>query len=391
MNHIKILTLLISLSVSSLFAQTTINFNLPKYKDYVSYDATQLYDEVKYLILETNENCIIGQIEKIIKTDSTILILHSTGSNSQLIQFSLKSGDFINAIGKHGQGPGEYNRIFDFDFFDAVVYILDSSSRKILKYSLANEFIGAIDDPFMSRGIGVLDRDNIYLFLTPMGYLEHKPHSIALISSTGKIKNMLLPLDKDFIETADMYPFIRSKEGLLFSRGPDNCIYLINNNGVHLKWIVDFGKDNFLLKGRGYQMDKMGRTKKNWLMDVMASKKPHRPHDFYYDGDNIYFQFAWVNYIYSGFYNANSKALAFGNKFDDHGYQELQGSSVVGSSYNCMIRASFMTYFIDNYKRRFIDEGKELMSTPINNHPKDLSVLKADSNPVIFFTTLKSF
>lgn len=391
MKSIQILAVLICIPFSLSYAQTTITIDLPNYQPRSIYDATQIFDLVQYLILETNENCLIEEVGKIVKTETSILVLNNIGSSSSILQFSLETGKFINTIGRMGQGPGEYKNISDFDFYDQIIYLLDGYGQRILKYDLSGKFLGKIDDPFMSRGIGVLDNENIYLCLTPMGYLDHEPHSVALISSVGKIKDMLLPLSKNFIEIATEYPFIRIEDGLLFSRGLDNSVYLLNKDGAQLKWIIDFGKDNYLIKGKDYQFDKKtGQTRKSWIDDGCESNKPFYTRYFYSDGDVLFFYFTWSDRIYTSYVNLDSQSHIFGNWIDDNGYQELQGSRIVGSNVNTLIRASHMPYFVKNYSERFAKGGKEFLSVPINKQSTDLSSVQEDSNPVIFFVTLKS-
>lgn len=88
--------------------------------------------EVGIIKLETNSNCLIGKIDKLIVSNDKIWILDKNIAKT-LFVFSLK-GDFINTIGKVGKGPGEYMEGLN-DFF------VDSVNNEIVLLSKLGEVI----------------------------------------------------------------------------------------------------------------------------------------------------------------------------------------------------------------------------------------------------------
>ena len=73
---------------------------------------TSIFKDVRTIILETREDCLIGRIESLQVFDERIYILDSRKAKS-LFVFDME-GKFIQKIGSYGNGPGEYNEPLDF-------------------------------------------------------------------------------------------------------------------------------------------------------------------------------------------------------------------------------------------------------------------------------------
>lgn len=103
------------------------------------------FKDVKTTILETNENCLIGDVKSIRMIDSFIVVTDDHQSGNVFI-FD-KNGRFIHRLGKVGQGPGEYTYVTDssIDFERKEIYVFDSYSDNINKYDIASgDFISSI-------------------------------------------------------------------------------------------------------------------------------------------------------------------------------------------------------------------------------------------------------
>ncbi|MGE4567948.1 MAG: 6-bladed beta-propeller [Bacteroidales bacterium] len=64
-------------------------------------------DSCTYIVLETNDNCLMGNIRTLRFRDDRFFMLDE---NDHVFVFD-KSGKFLNTIGRKGNGPGEYIRI----------------------------------------------------------------------------------------------------------------------------------------------------------------------------------------------------------------------------------------------------------------------------------------
>lgn len=72
-------------------------------------EAENCIDSIKYIQLETNSNCFIGNISKILRWKN---YLYVCDWEDHLYLFNL-SGKYIHTIGSKGRGPGEYIAIGD--------------------------------------------------------------------------------------------------------------------------------------------------------------------------------------------------------------------------------------------------------------------------------------
>jgi len=97
---------------------------------------SEVFKHVKTIILETNSDVLLDNINSIQVYGDKIFILDNNKSMG-LYLFD-KNGKFIQRIGSVGQGPGEYVRLDDFtiDKKNKLIYVLDSYTHNILKYDL---------------------------------------------------------------------------------------------------------------------------------------------------------------------------------------------------------------------------------------------------------------
>lgn len=85
--------------------------------------------EISYIPLETNTECLIQEISKVLFSESYIFVSGFT----KLYQFE-KNGKFIRQIGSQGRGPEKYSSVGDFCFDDKTkeVFIINAASYKLL-------------------------------------------------------------------------------------------------------------------------------------------------------------------------------------------------------------------------------------------------------------------
>lgn len=105
----------------------------------VSIDLSVLTDSIRYIQLETNDRCIVTEIEKIELIDDFIFV---KDKKDCLYVFNL-NGDYLYTIGRMGKGPGEYIVLNDFfvDKLNNKVSIFDQVQSKIIQFSYDGKFI----------------------------------------------------------------------------------------------------------------------------------------------------------------------------------------------------------------------------------------------------------
>ncbi|WP_291530366.1 6-bladed beta-propeller [Bacteroides sp. UBA939] len=110
-------------------------------------EKTSMLHELTFIKLETNDDCLIKQINQIQVFDNHIYVLDVRG----LYTFDME-GKYVRGLIASGDGPGEFLSPFSF-WIDrsGFIFILDRQLNRLLKYDISNLiFVESIMMPFMS-------------------------------------------------------------------------------------------------------------------------------------------------------------------------------------------------------------------------------------------------
>ena len=104
------------------------------------YDIYSLIDTVCCVPLETNPDCLIGNIDKVVSDGSLLFVFDK--QNSSVFRFS-ENGRFLGRIGNKGQETGKYLTIRDMalNTKDRTITLLDTDNAKLLIYAYHGQFI----------------------------------------------------------------------------------------------------------------------------------------------------------------------------------------------------------------------------------------------------------
>lgn len=112
--------------------------------------------------LETNKECLVGRIDKIIKRDSIFYIL----SNDSKIQSFDYEGQHLSTFENIGRGPDEYTYIGDFDIYDhngkKEIWLCDMDCIKIYN-EIDMQHVKTIHYPFVINKFKKTTDDHILL------------------------------------------------------------------------------------------------------------------------------------------------------------------------------------------------------------------------------------
>lgn len=121
------------------------------------------------IILETKEECLIGEIIELQVFDGHIYVLDIRAAKSLLV-FDM-TGRFIRKIGSLGQGPGEYTSISNFtlDTENRFIYLLDHFQR-VHKYQLDGTFVSTITPKVQNANIIYIQYHSKRLYMNAIPY-----------------------------------------------------------------------------------------------------------------------------------------------------------------------------------------------------------------------------
>lgn len=80
-----------------------------------------------------------------------------------------QTGDFLNAFGRKGNGPGEFNMPTDLDVLGERVYVADAANRRVQVLDTKGNYLGGFRTDFFPRKILALEEERIVVALLPSG------------------------------------------------------------------------------------------------------------------------------------------------------------------------------------------------------------------------------
>jgi hypothetical protein len=188
---------------------------------------------VKYVLLETNENCLIGHASKVIITQDKILVADFNIAKSLFI-YDLY-GKFQYKISRQGNGPGEYISFVDFDVdTDGDIYIYDVFKTNFLVYDSMGYYKNTIKIDYQIGSFCIVG-DNIYC--SELTKYDKILANLAVFNIPNKNMDYILPsrklLDHYRYIRNSIFKFYHSPQYTYYSPMFSPIIYSINENGVN--------------------------------------------------------------------------------------------------------------------------------------------------------------
>ena len=149
----------------------------------------------KTIILETNDDCLIGMPTTFQIYDGYIYILDHYYAKC-LFVFDME-GRFIRKIGSVGNGPGEYTQPKDFTLDTANGFIFIASSGKLIyKYQLDGTFVQTITPNIERENLYNIHYYNGKLYLNVLTYQSTQDDFMLYEADvqTGKVLSKSIPL-----------------------------------------------------------------------------------------------------------------------------------------------------------------------------------------------------
>lgn len=184
--------------------------------------------------LETNEDCLIGEIEKICIDSTNIFIMDKINATVFIYD---KKGHYISKIFAHGNGPNEYIELSDMCINNSLIYILSRPNKSILVYAINGEYKERIT---LNDWYHRINTNNDYIQL--YSCKSNRQHfDIVSIDYKGNIVRKEMPFAKDesFLFSARPFNKISHNEYLLCFPY-EQRVALWNNQNCDYKYRFDF-------------------------------------------------------------------------------------------------------------------------------------------------------
>jgi hypothetical protein len=183
-----------SLSTEFIYSESDpVVLNLDENQIDAKIKLSDLMTDYRLLSLKNWEGGVVGDIDKILLSDSLVFILDQYTFNSLHI-FDLFTGDQVGLFYPTGEGPGEMKAISEFDLDEANrrILIYDNTLAKVLSFSYEGDFLFEKRLPLRAHSFKFIS-ENQLLFLSIIDGNEHLGKSgtsdLFLLDSNFTIQN----------------------------------------------------------------------------------------------------------------------------------------------------------------------------------------------------------
>lgn len=216
-----------------------INHSLP---------ANEWIENIEFLCLETNEDCLISSKMKFDLNSKYIVI-----ESENRINLFDRSGKHLVSFYHHGLGPGEYFKIWSIFLIPGMdeIGVVDKTIKKLFVYDFNGILVTETNLPFPWFDVVPLS-DSLFAFylnqqLSTAGFSKDRPkNEIVVLNRDGNIENGFLPFDH-FLEAGIHTAFSKSGANGVYMINPDfqyNIFQIGPGNNFEKKYQFDFGKYN---------------------------------------------------------------------------------------------------------------------------------------------------
>lgn len=237
-----------SMSTDSLSTITSIT--VPTFTKDMPICASELFDSIFAIKLETNDNSIIGEVSCVKVLHDTLYVLDRYSMRS-LKRFKI-DGTYIDDIGKNGSGPGEYVEPTSFSFTKKGIIVYDQCQHLNILYDYNGNYIETKHAPFGAMySIALSDTLLIYYLTNNRNY--HIPpvneHTLWTANTEGRVQQCGLKRGDGVLKSfCSMRPFYEANDTLcMFTDSYEDTLYYINSKGIIIpSYKLEFGsyRDN---------------------------------------------------------------------------------------------------------------------------------------------------
>lgn len=282
-----------------------ISIYLPLAQEEQPINLSEIADSIEYLSLETSRQALIGSVDKLIVTEDQQLIVVDKEIARSIFLFD-STGKFLHAIGRTGTGPDEYTQLEDVSYYKDKLFIWDSSLKKILIFSINDEFLGSY--PFEYTAYSLCNLTSTMLAFccdyTPNRELQEKdccPSLLFFDIEKGGKPHTALPFPSSISVAAYQATLNNLCHQNLYLPLNDT-IYKIRKDGYEKKYVLDYAaaykqeKESYVKRSQTEPL-----TADDAIQSFQNDRFPHLITYFECEGVDVFFM-RMQSYLYYGFY-----------------------------------------------------------------------------------------
>ena len=346
-----------------------------------SYAFDSLIDDISYIKLETNDDCLIGNIHQILCSKDYIFIMDVFVANA--VYCFDKQGHFVRRIGEIGQGPGEYTRLFKMCLTSDQKQIVLYDWKYLHYYDLNGKHIKDVTPDFDVYDIELGNEDFLAGFRA------------SGIGDGDSQRRMLSVYDKDLKLIYKEFPTFYNKtfhldDGMIPLRSFGNNIY-INKPWTHSIYRIEkeccYERYRINIVNGGYPEIQDGMDGDTYLR-IVGTKFCIRDYAILKDYALFYFSKNGVTWTPFVIYSHKTKKTY---KCNGRYYNPLFFAHSPGNT--PIVCYDKETFLIPQSATTVMRMKEQIYNSPLINDSKLMQLydgLTEDSNPVLFLLHIKS-
>lgn len=203
-----------------------------------------LSDSIDIIPLETTDECLLSNIERLTFYKGYFYILDGTSRNIFVFD---EAGRFVRTVGKQGGGPGEYSAISFFDIMGDSIFISSRLGFRCIIYDRETNDVIHYFTSKVSRVNGFCLNGNAY-FITNYEKVEEENFNLCKLDlATGKVVDKFIPFDEKLAKYSNiglMNGVSKYKDSVYVTYPYNDTIYQITETGVIPLYKVHFTTRN---------------------------------------------------------------------------------------------------------------------------------------------------
>ena len=269
---------------------------------------SDIAESIEYIPLETKKECLVGTIRSFDISENYILIPATDTRDALLFK---RNGEFLNPIGRQGQGPGEYFRPSK-SFIDEAnkqIIVFNSYPLQVLFYDLKGKHLKTVK--LSTRGLYLRQFNDHFFIATdnyhgeiPFAYeirdrnFQIKKEAVATIPYEPRGSGRTMPgIPREYMYNDKIY----AKEVSL-----NDTVYSIDKNFIFTpQYRINFGKYEITtdLRAEGDPGTYFKRWKEYAQFDRAFENGNYLFLSYFYGGEILHY----------GYYDKNTKKLLYFN------------------------------------------------------------------------------
>jgi hypothetical protein len=207
-----------------------------------SIKTSEIFADIEFIKLETNEDNLMGDIIKMVVSDSLYFILCSNG-----IFIFRADGSFLNKINKRTTDKIQSFTDFQVDTTKRTITIYDNKGRQFVETNL---YGGTIDNWFIDLDGYSSHKINNDLFAVYIGasyYNKRANHKLNFVNKQGEIVAKCFPISEhetSFMHFGDLNNFSASVSPTKFLYSFNDTIYSLKETEIIPEFYFDFGSES---------------------------------------------------------------------------------------------------------------------------------------------------